>query len=65
MFRIMSQDSSYARIVLTPKNSIWCLKMAPKGFKLQFYKLGPAIKMTLHANSSNFFHFESINIDDT
>jgi hypothetical protein len=40
------------------------LKIALKGFKLQFSKLGPAITMTLQVDSPNFFHYESIKIDD-
>jgi len=38
--------------------------MAPKIFEPQFSKLGPAIKMTLQVDSSKFFHFEGIEIDD-
>jgi hypothetical protein len=38
--------------------------MAPKGFGPQFSKLGPASKMALRANSSKFFHYERIEIDE-
>jgi hypothetical protein len=38
--------------------------MAPKGFKPQFSKLGPTIKMAMQDDSSNFFHFESIEMDE-
>jgi hypothetical protein len=53
-----------ARKVLTQKNVVQCLKMDLEGFKPQFSKLGPTIKMTLQDYSSNFFHFESIEIDE-
>jgi hypothetical protein len=39
-------------------------QMALECLKPQFSKLGPTIKMTLQANSSNFFHSESIEIDE-
>jgi hypothetical protein len=39
-------------------------KWLMEGFKPQFSKLGPAIKMTLQVDSSNFFHSESIKIDE-
>jgi hypothetical protein len=35
-----------------------------EGFRPQFSKLGLATKMTLQADSSNFFHSESIEIDE-
>jgi hypothetical protein len=38
--------------------------MAPKGFKPQFSKLGLVVKITLQPDSSNFFHSESIEIDE-
>jgi hypothetical protein len=38
--------------------------MALKCFKPQFSKLGHATKMALQAESSNFFHFERIKIDE-
>jgi len=38
--------------------------MDVKGSKPQFLKLGPATKMALQAESSNFFHFERIEIDE-
>jgi hypothetical protein len=47
---------------LTPKITIWCLKMDLEGFKPQFSKLGPVVKMTLKVDSSDFFHSKSIEI---
>jgi hypothetical protein len=38
--------------------------MALEGSKPQFSKLGPATKMALQVDSSIFFHFERINIDE-
>jgi hypothetical protein len=38
--------------------------MASKGFETHFSKLGPSSKMTLHVESSNFFHSERIDIDE-
>jgi hypothetical protein len=38
--------------------------MALEGFKPQFSELGLAIKMALQTDSSNFFHSESIVIDE-
>jgi hypothetical protein len=38
--------------------------MTLEGFKPQFYKLKPAIKINLQANSSIFFHYEIIEIDE-
>jgi hypothetical protein len=35
-----------------------------EGFKPQFSKLGPPIKMDLQDDTSNFFHFEKIEIDE-
>jgi hypothetical protein len=37
--------------------------MAQEGFEPQFSKLGPATKMTLQVDSSNFFHYDNIEID--
>jgi hypothetical protein len=38
--------------------------MALEGFKPQFSKLVPTVKMIVQDYSSNFFHFESIEIDE-
>jgi hypothetical protein len=38
--------------------------MPQKGSGPQFSKPGPTTKMTLQVDSSKFFHFESIEIDD-
>jgi hypothetical protein len=35
-----------------------------EGFGPQFSKLGPATKMDLQVDSSNFFHHKSTKIDD-
>jgi hypothetical protein len=48
----------------TQKKSIEFLKMALEGFKPQFSKLGPTIKMALQDDTSNFFHCEKIEIDE-
>jgi hypothetical protein len=41
--------------IITPQNTIECLKMDLEGSRPQFSKLGPATKMTLQADSSNLF----------
>jgi len=38
--------------------------MALQGSRPQFSKLGPATKMALQVDSSNFFHSKRIKIDD-
>jgi hypothetical protein len=38
--------------------------MALEGFRSKFSKLGLATKMALQDDSSNFFHFERIEIDE-
>jgi hypothetical protein len=37
---------------------------SPKGSRPQFSKLGHATKMALQVDSSNFFHYERIEIDE-
>jgi hypothetical protein len=66
MCRIVSQGSKlcYVGKVLTPKKCHLMPQNGPKGSRPQFSKLGPATKMALQVDSSNFFHSERIKIDE-
>jgi hypothetical protein len=50
--------------VLTPQKFRLIPQNGSGRFQTQFAKLGLVVKMTLQADSSIFFHFESIEIDE-